>query len=58
MKKRVVDLKPGDVVRVSFEGPQQVQKLQYLRDNVRVRITFMDGTKVVRGQFEQVEVQG
>lgn len=57
MKKRVVDVKPGDVIVNFVEGPRQVRKLHYLKDNGRVQITLMDGSKLVRGQFDEVEVQ-
>jgi hypothetical protein len=57
MKKKVIDLQPGDVLRL-HTGDWTIKGLQYQKDNVRVRISFKDaGTySIVRGQFEELEV--
>ncbi len=58
MMKRVVDLKPRDIlVNVIAPGESTVKKLQYLKDNVRVRITATTGATIVLGQFTEVEVK-
>ncbi len=58
MTKRVVDLKPGDIlVNVIAPGESKVKKLQYESDNVRVRITATNGASIVLSQFTEVEVK-
>ncbi len=57
-EKRVVDLKPGDVlVNVIAPGECTVKKLQYLKDNVQIRITAPNGASIVLPQFTKVEVK-
>ena len=55
MKKQVVALKPGDVLMLAV-GTRTVTKLQYMRDNVRIRISFVNNTSIVKKQFDKVEV--
>ena len=55
MKKQVIALKPGDVLVLAV-GTRTVMKLQYLRDNVRVRIIFVNNTSIIKKQFDLVEV--
>ncbi len=58
MTKRVVDLKPGDIVmNVITPGESKVKKLQYLKDNVQIRITATNGASIVLNQFVEVEVK-
>jgi hypothetical protein len=56
--KRAVDLRPGDIVmNVIAPGESKVKKLQYLKDNVRVRVIAANGASIVLGQFAEVEVK-
>ncbi len=58
MTKKVVDLRPGDVLmNVIAPGESTIKKLQYLKDNVRIRITATNGASVVLDQFAEVEVK-
>ncbi len=58
MTKRVVDLKPGDIlVNVIAPGESTIKKLQYESDNVCVRVTATNGASIVLDQFTEVEVK-
>ncbi len=56
--KKVVDLRPGDVLlNVIAPGESTIKKVQYLKDNARVRITATNGALIILDQFQEVEVK-
>ncbi len=58
MIKRVIDLRVRDIlINVIAPGENVVSKLQYLKDNRRVRITATNGTTIVLDQFTEIEVK-
>ena len=55
MQKYVGFLEVGEKVLLAT-GEHTIEKVQYQADNVRVRLTFTDGTSIVLKEFDKVEV--